>query len=77
MRLSTFWALLDEEFGRGYARSLAAEHVLGGLGGLTPVRALEGGEDPARVWMAICVDFDVPPERRLGKDRPPRKRPTE
>jgi hypothetical protein len=74
MRLSEFWTLMDEEFGASYARLLARTHVLGSLGGLTAQQALEAGERPRTVWVAMCQDMDVPVERRLGRDHPSGRR---
>ncbi|HSU75403.1 MAG TPA: DUF3046 domain-containing protein [Terrabacter sp.] len=68
MRISHFWTLMDDEFGAAYAGSLARDHVLGALGNRTVVQALADGEPPRAVWEAICVDMDVPQERRLGRD---------
>jgi hypothetical protein len=69
VRLSKFWELMNDEFGQGYAASLAQDHVLGALGGLTAMQALDAGESPRTVWHAICDDMDVPVERRLGAGR--------
>lgn len=41
MKLSEFWLCMEHEFGRGYARVLAADLVLGQLGQLTALEALE------------------------------------
>lgn len=68
MRESRFWELMTDEFGAGYARSLAHAHVVTGLGGRTVVELLAAGEPPRTVWLGICEDFDVPAERRLGRD---------
>lgn len=65
-----FWQLMDEEFGAGYARTLAAHHVLGQLGGVTAMQALDRGDQPRLVWLALCDDLDVPTARRFGPDRP-------
>ncbi|HET7303913.1 MAG TPA: DUF3046 domain-containing protein [Segeticoccus sp.] len=73
MRLSEFWTLMDDEFGRAYSRSVARDHVLTELGGRTADEALEAGYRPRRVWEAVCEAMDVPPERRLGKDPKPRR----
>ena len=59
---------MDDEFGDGYAGSLARDHVLGALGNRTAVQALADGEPPRAVWEALCIDMDVPQERRLGRD---------
>ncbi|NIZ92943.1 DUF3046 domain-containing protein [Kineococcus rubinsiae] len=74
MRVSEFWTLVDEEFGSAYGRSLAADHVLLALGDRTPDAALDAGEDPKVIWLALCEALDVPPERRLGRDKAARRR---
>ena len=75
MRMSDFWALMDDEFGAAYAHSLARDHVLGALGNRTPLQALESGVKPREAWLALCSDMDVPAERWLGQElRNPRKR---
>jgi signal transduction histidine kinase len=71
VKLSEFWLCMEHEFGRGYARVLAADLVLGQLGQLTALEALEKGVDPRRVWLAICDTQDIPLERRLGPDIKP------
>ncbi len=68
MRHSTFWELLTDEFGSGYAASLARDHVFGALGGRTAQEALAGGIPPRQVWEAIIADFDIPPERHFGRE---------
>lgn len=73
MRLSQFWDLMGEEFGTDYAPTLAHSHVMSALGERTAAEALEAGVAPRTIWLALCTDFDVPPERRLGKDHPPRR----
>lgn len=72
MRLSHFRTLMADEFGAGYAASLAADLVLSPLG-RTADEALAAGVDPGEVWAAICEAKDVPAQRRLGVDkrRPP------
>lgn len=74
MRLSHFWTLMNDEFGPTYAGSLARDHVIGSLGNRTVLQALEAGEAPRTVWLALCDDLDVPQSRRLGKDVRPTKR---
>ncbi len=64
---------MREEFGAGYAGSLAHDHTFGSLGGRTVEQALAHGIPPREVWLAVCDAFDVPPNRRFGTDRPPRK----
>jgi hypothetical protein len=53
-------------FGSLRAASVSADHVLSALGGRTPDQALDAGEDPRRVWYAVCDDFDVPETLRHG-----------
>ena len=55
---------MSDEFGSVRARSLATDHVFAELGGRTVDQALEAGWDPRDVWRAVCVAFEVPPERR-------------
>lgn len=68
MHLSDFWRLMEDEFGSSYARSLASSHVLHALGDQTAIQALDSGAQPRGIWVALCEDMDVPPERRLGRD---------
>jgi len=63
---------MDDEFGAGYSRVLAADLVLTGLGGRTAVEALKAGIPPKSVWLAVCDMQDVPPQRRLGRDIKPK-----
>lgn len=72
MRESRFWALMEDEFGENYAHVLAGELVISRYQ-LTARAALAAGLPPRDVWEAICEQQDVPEERRLGKDMPPKK----
>lgn len=36
---------------------------------LTPLQLLERGVDPKEIWHAICVQLEVPVERRQGKNK--------
>ena len=71
VRLSRFWELMNDEFGEAYASSLARQHHVGALGDRTVLEALDAGESPRSVWLALCDDMDVPESRRLGVDRIP------
>ncbi|MBK0419331.1 DUF3046 domain-containing protein [Leucobacter sp. CSA1] len=72
MRLSEFQRAVAEEFGEAYAGVLIRDHWLAALGG-TAREALERGVPARKVWDALCVDLDVPVERRHGRGlRPPR-----
>lgn len=66
--MSEFELLVRSEFGRARGSAVVVDHVLPVLGGRTPARAIADGFDPRVVWAALCEDFDVPPERRLGPD---------
>lgn len=68
MRISEFWALMEQEFGGPYGRSLAGSHVLHALGDLTPVEAIDRGVPVRRVWLTLCDDLQVPDERRYLHD---------
>lgn len=73
MRSSSFWRLMDDEFGAAYSRVLARDLVLTRLGGRSVTDALDAGIDPREVWLAVCDAQDVPESRRLGRDIPPRR----
>ena len=72
MRHSAFWDLMTDEFGQDYARSVAADVHLTPLGGRSAAQALDAGTPPREVWLAVCDVMGVPPDRRLGADRPAR-----
>lgn len=57
MRLTEFWARLEQVFGPSYARSIAADQVLSQLNGRTIDEALADGEDTAVVWRAVCAAY--------------------
>ena len=60
MRLTEFWARMNEQFGDAYAESLAKDYVLSNLGERTVNKALADGEDAKVVWRAVCDTFNVP-----------------
>lgn len=68
MRVSEFWTLVDEEFGRAQGRTLVRDHVVGTLGHRTAAEALEAGDDAREVWLALAADLQVPRERWYGRD---------
>lgn len=68
---------MEDEFGEGYAHTLARGHVVQALGDRTVTIALAEGEPPRRVWEALCEDIGVPEHRRLGIDRQPVEVPRE
>ena len=75
VRMSEFWTLVDDEFGHAQGRTLVRDHVVGALGHRTPEQALDAGEEPREVWLALAADLEVPPERWWGRDTAgPRRR---
>jgi Protein of unknown function (DUF3046) len=64
VRLTEFWDRMVKQFGPAYAESVAADHVIAGLGGTTVRDALSGGADPKEVWRAVCDEFDLPARER-------------
>lgn len=73
VRESHFWNLMTDEFGGGYAASVGRDVHLTALDGRTAVEALAAGVPAREVWLAVCDTMDIPPERRLGVDRPARE----
>ena len=57
MRLTDFWARLDEAFGPGYAASIASDQVLSQLGGRTIEQALAAGVATHVVWRAVVAAY--------------------
>ncbi|MFN2538110.1 MAG: DUF3046 domain-containing protein [Mycobacteriales bacterium] len=60
MRLTEFWRRMEERFGVGYARSVAADMVLATLGSRTVDQALAEGESAKDVWRAVCAHLETP-----------------
>jgi hypothetical protein len=60
VRLTVFWERMSARFGAAYADSVARDLVIAQLGGRTVVDALAAGEEPARVWAAVCEAVEVP-----------------
>ena len=60
VRVTEFWDRMQARFGRVYAASVARDQVIGRLGNRTAHEALEAGEDPRTVWLAVCEHFEVP-----------------
>ena len=57
MRLTDFWARLEQAFGAGYATSVARDQVLPQLGGRTITEALDAGVETVVVWRAVCAAY--------------------
>lgn len=68
MRRSEFDRAVRDEFGaRG--TYLVSDLVLSSVGERTAAEALAAGEPPRGVWLALCVEADVPLARRHGVGR--------
>ncbi|WP_417562072.1 DUF3046 domain-containing protein [Microbacterium sp.] len=68
MRRSEFQRAVEAEFGRR-AQALVNDLVLPGMGDRTAAQALDAGIPPREVWLALCVETDVPESRRHGVGR--------
>jgi hypothetical protein len=64
VRLTEFWERMNQQFGEGYADSVAKDYVLAELGGRTIEQALAEGEQAKKVWKAVVDTFDVPQRLR-------------
>ena len=74
MRRSEFLRAVTSEFG-ARASTLTSDLVLGALEGRTALEALDAGVPPREIWLALCAEADVPPQRRYGVGRlDPRQR---
>ncbi len=69
MRLSQFQQLMTDEFGESYAQVLLNDLALTELHDLTGQAALDAGESPKAVWLAICKASGVPKSRWHGFDK--------
>ncbi|MDN6439974.1 DUF3046 domain-containing protein [Corynebacterium nuruki] len=67
MRRTEFDRLVTGEFGDAFGSWIAGSHVLSAFGA-TAGDLVERGADLREVWWALCDDFDVPEDRRLGAD---------
>lgn len=65
MRRSEFERAVTTEFG-SRAPALLADLTLQPLRNRTAAQALADGESPRAVWLALCVEADVPEARRYG-----------
>jgi hypothetical protein len=74
VRRSEFHRAVAAEFGsRGAA--LVSDLVLPGIGDRTAAQALDDGVPPREVWLALCIEADVPVAHRHGVGRlEPRRR---
>lgn len=60
MRLTEFWARMDDALGPAYARSWASMFVIGALGGRTVDDALAAGVPAKEVWAAVWRVLELP-----------------
>ncbi|MDD7930311.1 DUF3046 domain-containing protein [Microbacterium thalli] len=68
MRRSEFDRAVDAEFGV-LGSALIDDLGLPRLGNRTARQALRDGEPPRDVWIALCIEADVPEARRYGVGR--------
>jgi hypothetical protein len=64
VRLTMFWDRMNQQFGEGYAESVAKDYVMAELDGRTIEKALADGVAAKQVWQAVCATFDVPQRLR-------------
>jgi hypothetical protein len=64
---------MDQAFGAAYAKSLAADLVVGALGSRTAAEALAAGVAPRQVWDALCDAMEVDDAVRWRYRDAPRK----
>ena len=60
MRLTEFWARMDDALGSSYSRSWASMFVIADLGGRTVDEALAAGMPPKEVWRAVWQVLELP-----------------
>lgn len=61
MRHTEFWSRMTVALGsEAYAAHWAGHHVLSALGGRTTSEALDAGESPKRVWLAVHEALGLP-----------------
>ena len=64
MRHTEFWARMEQALGAAYARTWADQQVIAALGHRTVTEALEGGENPKTVWLAVWERLELPASLR-------------
>ncbi|WP_124055023.1 DUF3046 domain-containing protein [Arcanobacterium ihumii] len=62
MKHTEFWVVLDRAFPDGRGRALSQDLSLVELGNITAQEALNQGLDPRKIWEAIVVEMDLPPQ---------------
>lgn len=68
MKRSEFHRAIEDEFG-AQAAAIVHDLVLSALGSRTAAEALDAGEQPRAIWLALCAEMDVPENRRHGVGR--------
>lgn len=64
MKLTEFWARMEQHLGRVYARVWADEHVVGELDHRTVSQALADGVAAKTVWRAVWSELELPDRER-------------
>lgn len=64
MTLTEFRARTVETFGELRADHLVRTHHLAACEGRTAREAIDDGAPVKQVWLALCVEFDVPESQR-------------
>ncbi len=77
MRLSQFYELMADEFGKAHSDVIIRDFALLELGDKTAAVLLAQGEDPRQIWIAICRAQQVPKERWSGLDKKAKKQHAE
>ena len=57
MRLTEFWARLEQAFGPAYARSLATDQSFSALQGRTIDQSIAQGVDTVTIWRAVVAEY--------------------
>jgi hypothetical protein len=55
---------MEHALGSSYARSWASTFVIGELGGRTAQEALDAGESPKQVWLAVWRTLELPASQK-------------
>lgn len=65
MKRSEFVASLAQYFETRYSQVVLHDLRLPAIGSRTPGEALEEGEDPQRIWDAVCAELRLPEDARF------------
>jgi hypothetical protein len=57
VRLTDFWARLEQVFGASYVRSIASDYSFGDLADRTIDQAIADGVDTATIWRAVVKAY--------------------